>query len=592
MINRQRNGWRAVASGVTVLAIVQIMGILSCSSFTSTPRQGWNRALGPVVPHDKFPAKCSLCHVGANWTTIKKDFAFDHLKEAGVALQGAHAKATCLMCHNDRGPTGAFAAKGCIGCHVDVHATRLGRMCSDCHNEDSWIAKEQIARHNRTRFPLIGAHAATACFACHPGAQLGNYKGADTTCVTCHTTDLKRAKSPAHTAAPFTTDCQKCHIPTGWKPAQFGHTSRFPLVGGHATVACNACHKNGSYTALPTTCVSCHISQYQATTNPNHAAVGFGTNCTTCHTINTWLGATFNHPAAFPLTAAHAGLSCSACHKNGTFGGLTPSCVNCHLDKYQATTNPNHATASFGTNCQTCHTTQTWLGATFNHPAAFPLTQGHAGVSCSACHKNGVYTGLVTTCVSCHLDKYQATKDPNHATSGFGTDCQSCHTTQSWLGATFNHPAAFPLTRGHAGLSCSACHKNGVYTGLATTCVTCHLDKFQATTSPNHATSGFGTNCQDCHTTQTWLGAVFNHPFPLNGPHNVACTQCHPNLSTPASFVCTNCHTAASTNPRHSDVGGYVWDSNACYNCHGNGQVGGNLVHRGKNLKTGSKPRR
>jgi len=441
MSDDKNKWWRILASGCALLAVALIIGVVSCSSFVPTPQQGWNKSYGPVVPHDKFPGKCSLCHVSSNWTTIKKDFTFDHLKETGVPLPGAHAKATCLMCHNDRGPAGVFAARGCTGCHVDVHANRLGRMCSDCHTEQSWEPREQIARHNRTRFPLVGAHAATACFRCHAGAQIGNFSGADTTCLTCHGNDLKLATSPSHTMAPFTTDCQKCHIPTGWKPAQFGHTSRFPLVGGHANVACTACHKGGIFGPIPTDCVTCHLADYQRTTNPNHASAGFGTNCASCHTIS------------------------------------------------------------------------------------------------------------------------------------------------SWLSAHFNHPAAFPLTQGHAGLACTACHKNGTYTGLATACVNCHLDKYQATTSPNHASAGYGTNCQDCHTTQTWLGAVFNHPFPLTGPHQLACNNCHPNLSMPQTFVCTNCHTAASTNPRHTDVGGYVWDSAACYRCHANGQIQDSLVHRNLNLR-------
>ena len=142
------------------------------------------------------------------------------------------------------------------------------------------------------------------------------------------------------------------------------------------------------------------------------------------------------------------------------------------------------------------------------------------------------------------------------------------------LTALFNHPADFPLTNGHAGVNCVTCHAPGVTLNPSTTCVACHLNKYQATTAPNHTAAGYGTNCQSCHTTKTWLGAVFNHPFPLTGPHQVACNQCHPNLATPTVFVCTTCHTAASTNPRHSDVSGYVWNSAACYRCHSSGRTG------------------
>lgn len=498
--------WPAYVFAGLVLGLALSTGLVSCRSGFS-PRQGWNPSYGPVVPHDKFPGDCALCHTGGNWTTIRKDFTFDHAKQTGVELKGAHANVGCLLCHNDRGKAGAFASRGCAGCHVDIHRGRLGNLCSSCHNEDTWRPVAQIAKHNRTRFPLVGAHAAAACFACHPGAQVGNFEGADTRCLTCHGADLARATSPSHASAEFNHDCQRCHQPTGWKPANFKHPAAFPLVGGHAAAACTACHTSGTYTTLSTDCASCHMDKYAATTNPNHAASGFGTNCKSCHSVNSWLGAKFNHPAAFPLTG------------------------------------------------------------------------GHGGVACAACHKGGVYTGLSTACATCHMDKYQATTDPNHAASGFGTDCQSCHTTTTWLGAKFTHPAAFPLTGGHGGIACASCHKGGSYTALPTACVSCHLDKYQATTSPNHATAGFGTDCQSCHTTATWAGATFKHTaFPLTGPHNVACNQCHPNAATPTDFICTICHTQAATTPRHSDVGGYVWDSRHCYQCHSRGVVGGNIA--------------
>ena len=101
--------------------------------------------------------------------------------------------------------------------------------------------------------------------------------------------------------------------------------------------------------------------------------------------------------------------------------------MNCHLDKYQATKNPNHAAVGYDTNCVNCHSTKTWLDAKFNHPAAFPLTNGHAGIQCTVCHTNGVFTGLTASCVSCHQAKYQATSNPNHTVVGYNTNCVNCH---------------------------------------------------------------------------------------------------------------------------------------------------------------------
>ena len=68
-----------------------------------------------MLPHDTFPADCKLCHMGQGWNTLTDDFAFDHEKETGVPLVGAHDQARCLLCHNDRGPVELFASKGCAG---------------------------------------------------------------------------------------------------------------------------------------------------------------------------------------------------------------------------------------------------------------------------------------------------------------------------------------------------------------------------------------------------------------------------------------------------------------------------------------------
>jgi len=298
-----KNSFRHVCFGATLLLVAALaVALVSCKN-ALTPRQGWNRSYGPVVPHDKFPADCSLCHTTGNWTTIKKEFTFDHEAKAGVPLRGAHRNATCLMCHNDRGPTGMFASRGCGGCHDDPHRSKLGRMCDDCHQEQTWRPKEIIARHNLTRFPLLGAHASTACFKCHPGAQVGNFSGQDTTCTTCHQKDLVTALSPNHVAQNWTTNCQTCHVPIGWKPSYFKHTPLFPLTGAHAHLECTQCHKGGFFGIMSTACVSCHLKDFKKTTNPNHTLAGFSTDCENCHTTRSWAGATIGG-RAFPNSRA------------------------------------------------------------------------------------------------------------------------------------------------------------------------------------------------------------------------------------------------------------------------------------------------
>ncbi len=179
----------------------------------------WWSGLGPVLPHDTFPTDCKLCHVGAGWNKLVDEFSFDHEKETGYRLDGAHHEAQCLRCHNDRGPVQAFVARGCAGCHEDVHQGDLGQDCTTCHNQRTWTPQGMIQKHNRSRFPLVGAHALVSCHRCHPGARVGNFT-ADNECVTCHAADLANANNPPHIALGFVDNCQRCHMPTAWEQAQ------------------------------------------------------------------------------------------------------------------------------------------------------------------------------------------------------------------------------------------------------------------------------------------------------------------------------------------------------------------------------------
>lgn len=183
-------------------------------------RHRWWAGLGPVLPHDSFPADCSLCHVGASWNELVPDFAFDHAEETGYALEGAHGQAQCLRCHNDRGPVRTFAQQGCAGCHSDVHQGDLGPSCTSCHTEDNWRPVGMVERHNRTRFPLVGAHAAVSCHRCHPGARVGNFLPVNPECLTCHTDDLQRTTNPPHLGLGWVDNCERCHAPTAWSQAR------------------------------------------------------------------------------------------------------------------------------------------------------------------------------------------------------------------------------------------------------------------------------------------------------------------------------------------------------------------------------------
>ena len=201
---------------LAVIAAVVAIGACVVPDPNATARYRWWSGLGPVLPHDTFPADCQLCHLGSDWNTLRDDFEFDHERETGVPLDGAHDQARCLLCHNDRGPVREFQEKGCIGCHEDFHLGELGPDCQGCHTQETWQPYGQIAMHNRTRFPLTGTHALTACHRCHPGAFVGNFVPTDTECLTCHQNDLANANNPPHIALGWVDNCDRCHIPTSW----------------------------------------------------------------------------------------------------------------------------------------------------------------------------------------------------------------------------------------------------------------------------------------------------------------------------------------------------------------------------------------
>lgn len=203
--------------GLLCFAIVYLAVACAIQDVREPARYRWWSGLGQVVPHDTFPSDCRLCHRGEKWHSLVETFEFDHEKETGVKLEGAHAQAMCLRCHNDRGPVDTFQAQGCVGCHEDVHQGRLGNRCTECHDEFTWRAHGQIERHAMTRFPLVGAHASTACNRCHPGAFVGRFHAVDTECLTCHTDDLNAAVNPPHIGLGWVDNCDRCHMPTRWE---------------------------------------------------------------------------------------------------------------------------------------------------------------------------------------------------------------------------------------------------------------------------------------------------------------------------------------------------------------------------------------
>ena len=537
----------------------------------------------------QFGTNCDTCHTVKGW---KVDIQAIKNHQNRFPLVGAHAAAQCEDCHVNAA-SGQFIglSTDCYSCHSKQFATPVFDhrgsgfpvTCESCHTMNSWLGAK-FDHLKFTGFALNGIHATLDCTACHLNSK---FAGTPATCYGCHAKDYSSTNSPNHANAGFPQDCALCHSTATWLGASFDHSkTKFPLTGAHTSVLCASCHVGNNYTTLPTNCVGCHLQQYKSVTNPDHVALGWPTDCTICHTTANWTNANFNHTTytKYPLTGMHATVPCLSCHVGGKYAGTPADCASCHLKDYNATTNPNHKAAGLPTDCSLCHATVGWSPASFDHSKTnFPLTGAHKTLSCVSCHKNGQYQAMPTSCVSCHLNDFNGTTNPNHVKSGFPNTCDVCHSTTAWIPASFDHSkTGFPLTGQHLNITCDTCHKGNYSGGLPTDCYSCHKTDYASTTNPNHTAAMFPTTCSTCHTTVTWLGAVFKHTwFPIySGNHAgvwTSCGDCHTNPANFATFSCINCHhhSRANTDSEHSGVRGYSYGPTTCYNCHPTGSGGG-----------------
>ena len=530
-------------------------------------------ACAQTSPHGKLSIPCQTCHTTDSWE-MRHDAQFDH-RQTGFPLEGQHKTLKCASCHAKLLFSGL--SRTCTSCHPDIHKSELGANCTRCHTVQSWKITDMIQRHQRTRFPLVGRHAALDCQSCHGSAAQNRFTGAPLTCFGCHRTDFEKTTSPNHAFAGFSTDCARCHTVNsfGWTSG-FDHArTAFPLSGRHIAVSCTSCHKNGVFRNTPLQCYACHQSEYQSAKNPNHVVAQFPVTCQTCHSTTSWTPAAFDHAnTRFPLTGAHRTVTCNSCHVNNQYAGLGSNCVDCHRTDYTGATNPNHQTAGFAQTCTQCHTTTAWKPASFDHTTTkFALTGKHVTATCQSCHVNNNYQLVYTDCYQCHQTDFQRPTNPNHAAANFSHLCQSCHTTSAWKPSSFDHNTTrFQLTGAHRAVLCTDCHTNNRYAGLPMNCIDCHRTDYTGALNPNHQTAAFPQICTQCHTTTAWRPASFDHnttKLPLTGRHVTAtCQSCHVNGNYQLVYTdCYQCHQSdfqRPTTPNHVTAN----FSRQCQTCH------------------------
>ncbi len=280
-------------------------------------------------------ATCGECHSQRSWS----DTRFDHGKETGFDLLGAHRGAACQACHR----SGRFEdelPRDCSGCHsaVDSHASRMGQQCESCHGPEDWKTTSFVHARD-TRFTPTGAHVSLGCHSCH--IQRVAVAKPSQQCVACHRAIDVHAGS-------LGTNCESCHGTEAWrKEVRFDHDlSAYPLVGQHVAVPCARCHITPQFAQTPRECSACHKA------DDVHKG-GLGNECARCHSPNAWNVWQFDHKeeSGFGLEGAHARLQCNSCHlRPPGEAKLGRDCASCH------SADDAHL-GQFGRRCDSCHST-------------------------------------------------------------------------------------------------------------------------------------------------------------------------------------------------------------------------------------------
>ena len=469
--------------------------------------------------------------------------------QPGNVLGGVSSHAdiagNCKACHAAPWEADTMDVR-CSACHLDVALEMIdpasvhGRMmqidsqakCRTCHSEhkgpealltvlEGWRFPHDVARFSLRSHQLTAEKEPFLCADCH---------GNDVTqfdvlaCRKCHISmDMEFMVN--HQLA-FGENCLECHDGVDRFGHDFDHDQfAFKLNGKHAAVTCLQCHVMATtVSALQATsqdCFSCHSKDdlHQGSLGPD---------CAACHSPDGWKPSSFDHNRSdFKLNGAHVQVACEKCHLNGIYKGTPKDCFSCHqqIDPHMG---------QFGTVCETCHSTNAWKPAQFDHDTTgFKLTGSHINVECKSCHINGIYKNTPRDCFSCH-----ASKDVHKGE--FGRNCGACHQATKWSRAKFDHnTTAFPLVGNHANASCLSCHKNGVFKGTPKDCFSCHA-------KDDRHNGGLGKDCSICHIPTGWNKITFDHDstvFPLTGKHALLdCTQCHLSGQFKISTDCASCH--------------------------------------------------
>lgn len=359
-------------------------------------------------------SNCDNCH---NTTSFTNKINFDHNKTK-FPLLGSHKNQNCIDCHKktktDNSSILRFVSMEsilCTDCHVDVHESKFGQKCLNCHNFNSFkVSRKQNFDHSKTGFDLIGKHQFVECKDCHKGKLTDPVKHEK--CLDCHL-DYHKGEFVINNSP---RDCKNCHDENGFTPSKFTlenhQKTKFSLTGSHLAVDCSSCHKKKNewkFRFSTFRCIECHENVH----NQEISFKFMGKNdCENCHNTISWKNLNFDHDKTnFKLEGRHLKIKCGDCHikninnkKVHLFKSINSICLSCHNDV--------HNKQYISEECRLCHTFDSWKPTIFNHDRAqFKLSGAHEKIECNKCHfvqqrEDGgtfiVYKIRRTLCTDCH----------------------------------------------------------------------------------------------------------------------------------------------------------------------------------------------
>jgi hypothetical protein len=285
-----------------------------------------------------YGEKCEDCHSEYGW----HDIGFDHDKDTDYKLKDKHRVVTCGQCHGD--DIYEELETDCYSCHKfrDSHKGLYGKKCEDCHSEKGW-PEIHFDHDDDTEYKLKGKHKDVGCIDCHPGELYEDET--PTKCYDCHRQDDVHDGQEGK-------KCDKCHSEEGWiQEVDFDHDlTDFPLLGAHATVACEECHISTSFKDVKKKCITCHEADDVHEKRQ-------GPHCEICHNGSDWKLWIFDHnrQTEFKLDGAHEDLHCDLCHKEEV-----EDIIETDSDCYSCHSQDDVHNGSYGRICDRCHVTSSF----------------------------------------------------------------------------------------------------------------------------------------------------------------------------------------------------------------------------------------